>query len=161
MIFFRKITNDNWTYLNAEVASVYIISKEQISGGSGRSANFEQFHQIIELAVYISTHWSEIIQCLRTHRVCRYIQSTNIMTMIPLVLFIFWFPNVFQEAAHCILVNIEWTPLIIITINIIIIKIWGVWYDWLHLLFAKKMVYITIYHITFIHVYLAYSKPDW
>lgn len=45
-------------YLDAEVPSVHIVAKEQIAGAAGGSAHLEKLHQIKELAVDVSTHWT-------------------------------------------------------------------------------------------------------
>ena len=47
------------TYLDAEVPSVHIVAKEQIAGGAGGSAHLEKLHQVKELAVDITTHWTQ------------------------------------------------------------------------------------------------------
>jgi len=37
----------NKTHLNAEVASVNVVSQEEIPRGSGVAADFEEFHQVV------------------------------------------------------------------------------------------------------------------
>lgn len=50
-------------YLDAEVPSVHIVAKEQIAGGAGGSAHLEKLHQVKELAVDITTHWTQTHTC--------------------------------------------------------------------------------------------------
>lgn len=51
-------------YLDAEVPSVHIVAKEQIAGGAGGSAHLEKLHQVKELAVDITTHWTQTYTCV-------------------------------------------------------------------------------------------------
>ena len=43
-------------HLNTEVASVHVISEEEIPGGGWVSAHLKQLDQVVELAVDISAH---------------------------------------------------------------------------------------------------------
>lgn len=51
-----RATSD--AYLDAEVASVHVVPEEQVAGAAGGSAHLEELHQIKELAVDVSTHWT-------------------------------------------------------------------------------------------------------
>lgn len=44
------------TCLDAEIAPIDIIAQEEITSFAGIAANFEQFHEIKVLAMYVSTH---------------------------------------------------------------------------------------------------------
>lgn len=45
-------------YLDTKVPSVHVVTKEQIAGGVGGSANLKKLHQVKELPVDITTHWT-------------------------------------------------------------------------------------------------------
>lgn len=45
-------------YLDAEVPSVHVVAEEQIACAAGGSAHLEKLHQVKELAVDVSTHWT-------------------------------------------------------------------------------------------------------
>lgn len=49
----------NTTYLYTEVSSVNIIAQKEIAGGSGWTTNLEQFHQVVELTMHITTNYVE------------------------------------------------------------------------------------------------------
>ena len=51
-------TNEAAAYLDAEVTSVHVVSQEQVAGGAGGAAHLEQLHQVEELSVDVSTHWT-------------------------------------------------------------------------------------------------------
>ena len=42
------------THLYTEVASVNIVAQEEVLGAGGRTANLEEFHQVIELTMDVS-----------------------------------------------------------------------------------------------------------
>lgn len=44
------------THLDAEVASVYVVPEEQVTGGAGGPTHLEELHQVEELTVDISAH---------------------------------------------------------------------------------------------------------
>ena len=48
----------NATYLDAEVASVHVVPEEQVAGAAGGPAHLEELHQVKELSVDVSTHWT-------------------------------------------------------------------------------------------------------
>lgn len=54
-------------YLDAEVPSVHIVAEEQIAGAARGSAHLEKLHQIKELAVDISTHWTHKHKLVYAH----------------------------------------------------------------------------------------------
>lgn len=45
-------------YLDAEVPSVHVVSEEQVAGAAGGSAHLKELHQVKELPVDVSTHWT-------------------------------------------------------------------------------------------------------
>lgn len=51
-------------YLDAEVPSVHVVAEEQIAGGAGGSAHLEKLHQVKELAVNVTTHWTQTHTCV-------------------------------------------------------------------------------------------------
>lgn len=51
-------TNEAAAYLDAEVTSVHVVTQEQVPGGAGGAAHLEQLHQVEELSVDVSTHWT-------------------------------------------------------------------------------------------------------
>jgi len=44
------------THLNAEISSVDVVTKEQVTRRRRRASDFKQFHEVVELAMYVSTH---------------------------------------------------------------------------------------------------------
>ena len=48
--------------LNAEIASVHVISQEEIPGGGWVSPHLKQLDQVIELAVDISAHCKQALE---------------------------------------------------------------------------------------------------
>jgi hypothetical protein len=49
----------NKHYLNAEIASVNIVTKKQIAGVCWLASNLEQFHKVIKLTMYIPTDYNK------------------------------------------------------------------------------------------------------
>ena len=47
------------SHLYAEVASVYVVSKEKVFGGCGRAPDLEQLHQVVELTVDVAANWKK------------------------------------------------------------------------------------------------------
>lgn len=53
-IFRLEVKQVKLTDLYAEVSSVYVVSEEEVLGGGRGTADLEQLHQVVELAVDVS-----------------------------------------------------------------------------------------------------------
>lgn len=61
-------------YLDAKVPSVHVVAEEQIARAAGGSAHLEKLHQVKELAVDVSAHWTQkhrkFYVCVLFHFIC-------------------------------------------------------------------------------------------
>lgn len=62
-------------YLDAKVPSVHVVAEEQIARAAGGSAHLEKLHQVKELAVDVSAHWTQkhkkFYECVLFHFVLK------------------------------------------------------------------------------------------